>query len=271
MPLRGRRASYLCLVRAQLGKGGRWARRRAQCNSSPEPGDSWPFVPHGTVALKSALRVMRVNVGRWLAGIFASLLQLHCATAQAELVTLDTTVLTFVASGSPNTITGTWTASNALSAAAAPSVAYLVELVSLDSTFPAFPVNVNLFSTAGSSSVGLHFCTPISALCLADSVLGASATITADTALGDGAWSFLGRLVDGATDSVLAGNASVVFTQGGTSASVVGTVRVTLLAESTAFVTEPPTSALLVVALVAAVAGNRRPRVIRRRHLPSVS
>jgi len=144
----------------------------------------------------------------------------------AATVVLDDTVIEFSASGSPNTITGTWSTSALILPAGATIEHFTVEITTLSS---ASDLGISLSSfglTAfipGNSS-RIVFC---GTGCVADAVVGDVGFIDSGTSVLF-AWAFMNRLVSGADSHLSSGQTSVSYSSGGGFATASGEVLVTM-------------------------------------------
>lgn len=120
-------------------------------------------------------------------------------TANAATVLLDTTTISWSASGNSQNVMGPWSAF-ALVIPSATTVDYFtVEVTDLKSNVSAFNV-ISFKSYMYQNELTLSFCpNPLS--CVAPLSLGTTTTIAGDTQV-RGAWDFLNRLVQGPSGTV---------------------------------------------------------------------
>lgn len=209
--------------------------------------------------MHSRFQLISTAIGCWVA---------LSANALAAPSALDSTVISFSASGSPNTIAGSWQ-SGSLNAGISSAVdSFLVEFLGTQSTFGA-PQSVTFVSSFAGNSVGLHFCSPVSVACVTDPTSGSALMVTQDNAPVDGAWTFLSRLLRQSPELTLAGNSGVSFSSGGGFATIDGQVRVTAYGEAVP-VPEPITLFQMVAGLAVLTLAMKTKKHRLRAALPPV-
>ena len=148
--------------------------------------------------------------------------------SEAHSATLGTSDIIFNASGSPNSIGGSWNASTLTIADEATIEFFTVELTSLVSPFG--PVSSIAFrgSVIPSQVRTIAFCLNVIS-CVANSVVGEIGTVADPSSTGFrlNEWEFLMRLVAGSGLNVGSGNVTVSYRSGGDNTSMMGTVLVT--------------------------------------------
>lgn len=143
--------------------------------------------------------------------------------AKAATVLLDTTTISFNASGSPNTIAGSWNAP-ALAIPSGASIGYFtVEISELLSDFGQ-PQSISFDSLIPGDARSLSFCINTSS-CVAEASVGDIAVIDVSSPV-LWAWDFMNRLVQGNNPQINSGNSTVAFSSGGGTANVTGNVAV---------------------------------------------
>jgi hypothetical protein len=198
-------------------------------------------------------RNMKVQMSRGLCALtFSVVLALP---AQAATVLLDTTTINFSASGSPNTIAGSWSA-NPLTIAAGATIDYFsVELTNIVSSFGG-PQSISFDSYIPSNTRSLSFCSNTTS-CVADTIVGDVGVIDNSGSTVFGTWDFMNRLVQGNNPQINSGSSTVAYSSGGGTASISGQVLVHVYGEA-AVVPIPSPAYLLGTGLVALVGVARR-------------
>jgi|APEBP8051073058_1049385.scaffolds.fasta_scaffold10579_2 hypothetical protein len=188
---------------------------------------------------------------------FSAMLPAHAAT-----VLLDNTIISFSASGSPNTIAGWWSSSPLIIGEGEAIDYFTIELTEIISDFGR-PVGISFVSYIPGNARSLSFCFNTSS-CVADTIVGDMAVIgSGSTVLW--AWDFLNRLVDENSPQINSGNSIVAYSSGGGTANISGQVLVQVYGEAAAVaVPIPPTVYLFGAGLVALMGmTGRRKNTIR--------
>lgn len=150
--------------------------------------------------------------------------------AQAASVLLDTTIINFSASGSPNTISGSWGASPLIVDEGATIDYFTVEVTEMVSGFGR-PQSISFDSYIPGNARSLSFCFNTST-CVADTIVGdVGAIYSGSTVLW--AWDFMNRLIAGNSPQITSGNSTVAYSSGGGTASIQGQVLVQVYGEAT--------------------------------------
>ena len=162
-------------------------------------------------------------LGIWLGCMFNT-------TVSASTVLLDTTTISFSASGTPNSIAGSW-GSDALVVPTGATIDYFtVEITELVSDFGT-PSSIAIEGGITPSVARIAFCSnPIS--CVAGVNVGDGATINISSPQSGSPWEFMNRLVQGNSPQINSGNTGVVYNSGGVSASIAGEVLVNVYGEA---------------------------------------
>lgn len=169
-------------------------------------------------------------------------------------VQLDSTELTFSASGNPNTIAGTWSAP-ALDIRVGESVEYFIlEIVRIESPF-GVPNSLSFVSFFPSNSRSIEFglLCPIGMSCIGQPTIGAISSVNVDTTPQEFARDFLLRLDPDDPFYTGAGQSTVSFNGGSASRTTAnGVIRVTAfgVAAPMTDIPEPGTFALLSIGLL---------------------
>ena len=170
-------------------------------------------------------------------------------TANADYVSLGESQITFGASGSPNTIAGSWSALPLAIQGGSYVHAFEIEISELRSNFGP-PSSLAFDSNHPSANKSIAFCeNPVS--CIAPAEEGAVVTLFDSYPAGAtnallSAWDFLLRITGEGSIQVTSGQATVSFLSGGGTAAVSGALRVQ--AYGTPALVPIPASALLLFA-----------------------
>lgn len=193
---------------------------------------------------------MRIHLRRFL----VLMLLCCCKTASANPILLGQTTIGFSASGTPNTIAGTWTAAPISILQGATVEYFRFGLTELSSPFGT-PDSIGFANYVPNDGVGLALCrNPLA--CAAEPDIGSFSSASYSPW---GNWQFLNRLIQGQEPSGAIHNMGISYSSGGgfTTASGQLLVEVYGLAPASA-VPEPPILTLMISALGLLVAMRLR-------------
>lgn len=178
-----------------------------------------------------------------------------CGAALANPVLLDSTTINFWASGNPNSISGSWTASP-LSIADGASIEYFsFQLSAIDSPWGK-PASITFVSYVPGNSNSLDLCS-FAQNCATDTVVGDVGTL-APGSLTSG-WSFLSRLVAGNEPADTIHTTIISYNGGGAQGVASGSLLVQAYGTAPAMIPEPSTWGMLIAGLgLVGVAARRR-------------
>lgn len=184
--------------------------------------------------------------------------------ALADPVPLSSTVISFSASGSPNTIAGSWYADGLNILTGAQVQHFVVEVLAVASPF-GIPNSLTFtnFVPSDSRSIAFGLACPLGIACVGSPLVGSISMISVGTVDQWMALDFLLRLDLTHPHFSSSGSSTVGFANGGGQTSAQGSIRVTAWGTAMS-VPEPSTfHLLLAIALLAALArGARFPRLV---------
>lgn len=176
---------------------------------------------------------------------------------QAAPVPLASTVLRYTATGSPNTISGTWSAGALDVDDAAEGLYFELEVLSFTSGFgPAASLGFDMYSPGNSRSLALGALCPVGVSCVGSTTIGAISVVDVLTSPQWMARDFLLRLDPDSALYATSGAATVSFNSGGPFAEASGDIRITAFGEPQQ-VPEPSTFLLMLTAAIGSLTFRR--------------
>lgn len=177
-------------------------------------------------------------------------------------VELGSTTISFTASGSPNSIAGSWNASPFSNPTGSAVLSYAVRLLSFSTDYGSGVSSMGFGIGLPSEPAdyrGLYFCdVDVNPQCVARPLVGDVGIV--DSA--DYAWGFLTRLTGGAPYSP-AGPMGISFSGGGGKATAGGEVLITAFGDAPTTVPEPASATLLGIGIGACWWAARRKKMPR--------